>query len=74
MITTENNCPNCKVNLDGDPIPVEIRDHYGDSTHWDRKIGIEDPMGYDGVSWWRCPDCDHVWKAFPWSPDYRETR
>ena len=66
-----DNCPSCEVSLIGDPIPEDIVEHYS-GTHWRREIGIEDPKQYDGVLWWKCPDCEHVWKRFPWSPDYEE--
>lgn len=67
--TEDHFCPNCNVSLRGDRIPENIAEHYY-GTHWDRKIGIEDPYVYDGVSWWLCPDCGHLWKRFPWSPEY----
>lgn len=63
-------CPNCNANLQGSPIPKDQQHLFG-ATHFGRKIGIEDPMVYDGVSWWGCPDCNHVWKRFPWSPEYK---
>ncbi len=28
------NCPNCKSSWIGEPIPQDIIQHYGDSTHW----------------------------------------
>lgn len=31
-----------------------------------REIGIE-TYGYDGVSFYKCPDCGVVWKRFKWS-------
>lgn len=29
--------------------------------HYSRLIGIEVPSKYDGVSYWRCPDCGATW-------------
>lgn len=26
-----------------------------------RAIGIEVQGGYDGISYWKCPDCGHQW-------------
>ena len=54
-------CPECKADWQGDPIPENIRQHYGETTHWSRLIGIEDPLIYDGISWWQCPDCEARW-------------
>ena len=66
MSPSLDNCPACNVSLIGDPIPQEwLADYSG--THWRREIGIEDPAIYDGVSWWRCPDCSFTWSAFPFS-------
>lgn len=54
-------CPFCKADLRGEPIPEEHREHYGNETHFSRLIGIEILGGYDGVSYWRCPDCNAEW-------------
>jgi uncharacterized Zn ribbon protein len=32
--------------------------------HFSRCIGIEDPFVYDGISWWRCPDCETTWNRW----------
>jgi len=73
-------CPNCKTNLEGGLIYQTFLDMYNDEEkalktakmygatktegHWGREIGIEIPGKYDGVSFWRCPDCDHEWSRF----------
>jgi transposase-like protein len=31
---------------------------------YSRCIGIEVQGGYDGVSYWRCPDCGAEWDRF----------
>jgi hypothetical protein len=49
-------CPYCKANLVGAPIPYEHRGHYGTTTHFQRQIGIE-RQGDDYISRVRCPDC-----------------
>jgi ribosomal protein L37AE/L43A len=67
--TKDYHCPTCKVSLRGDRIPDDMSEHYSD-THWGREIGIEDSSIYDGISWWLCPDCGHVWKRFSWAPEY----
>ena len=33
-------CPNCKVDLTGDPIPEKDRALFGNATHFERQIGI----------------------------------
>lgn len=55
-----DNCPKCNVSLIGDPIPDDIKEHYS-ATHWRREIGVEIPELYDGVWYWKCPDCGHGW-------------
>jgi hypothetical protein len=63
------NCPHCKANWIGDPIPEKYRHCYAPtSTHYHRVIGVElawdDPKHYDGVSYWRCPDCGSEWNRW----------
>ena len=62
-------CPSCGASDLGDPIPENIREHYS-GTRWRKHVGIEDSTIYDGISWWRCWSCKHIWKRFPWSPEY----
>ena len=38
----------------------EIEDMYGDRRCYSKKIGIEIPGRYDGVSYWRYPCCNKV--------------
>lgn len=58
-------CIECGADWRGEPIPEESRrkGYYGDPapTHYSRLIGIEVPGLYDGVSFWRCPDCGATW-------------
>lgn len=60
-------CPNCRVNLRGEPIPQKYLDagYYGDTTHYSRTIGMEVMGVYDGVLYWMCPDCAHKWHRWP---------
>lgn len=53
-------CPFCNSNLQGKPIPQEFRKHYGNSTHFTRKIGISS-IEEDRVTKWECPDCRQQW-------------
>lgn len=39
----------------------DIKNYYSPPYRWSRIIGIEDPRVYDGVSWWKCPDCGAMW-------------
>lgn len=68
---TSKVCPYCNANLVGEPIPLESQEAYGD-THFSRLIGIElsydHPDHYDGVSFWKCPDCGTEDSVFS-SPD-----
>jgi predicted RNA-binding Zn-ribbon protein involved in translation (DUF1610 family) len=54
-------CPDCGASWLAGEIPADSRHHYGGKTHFRRVIAIEydysNPMRYDGVSEWRCPDC-----------------
>lgn len=56
------NCPNCNSSWIGDPIPQDIIEHYGDSTHWQRELHIDGGfLGiYDGTVVIKCPDCKVV--------------
>ncbi len=62
------NCPKCSVSLDGGEIPADIQEHYSPPYRWGREIGIEVRGLYDGVAYWKCPDCEHIWKAHDWLP------
>jgi len=46
----------------------EIAGHYGWSEEnpkcFKHLIGIVDPRGYDGVSYWQCPSCKTTWNRF----------
>lgn len=60
-------CPN-GCNLQGDSIPQEYIDagYYGEGvTHYSRMIGIEVRGVYDGVLYWKCPDCNASWHRWP---------
>lgn len=57
-----DNCPECGVSLRGEPIPEEYRQRgYYSGTHFSRVIGVECRGLYDGVMYWRCPDCGYSW-------------
>lgn len=65
--TDPNACPHCGYDLRGDPIPQEYRDsgfYHPDSTHYSRKIGVEVRGVYDGILYWRCPQCGGAWHRF----------
>jgi rubrerythrin len=54
------NCPKCKSDLTGEPIPDKDREAFG-GTHFERQIGIVD-RDKDRVVKWKCPDCGHEWE------------
>lgn len=60
-MTDYNECPNCGVSLQGEPIPERNQHWYGDKTHFGRTIGMEVRGVYDGVLYWFCPDCGWAW-------------
>lgn len=41
-----------------------IKEYYRPPYRWSRLQGIEDPMKYDGISYWQCPDCKTTWNRF----------
>lgn len=69
-------CPNCKADLDGEPIWEYFFKEYGSESEADRvaemygatrekgkfgrRIGIYD-MDKDMTVAWACPDCNHQW-------------
>jgi hypothetical protein len=59
-----NNCPYCHVSLQGTEIPEKHRESYGGKTHFGREIGVEIAEAYDGVLYWKCPDCLMGWPRF----------
>lgn len=42
-------------------IKEEVRLYYPPPYRWQRKIGVAIQGGYDGVSYWQCPDCKKMW-------------
>ena len=76
-LNPEHICPECGDPGLGDIIPEELNKNecYGpQGRRWGTHIGIENPYVYDGVSWWKCGACAHIWKRFPWSPEYKENK
>ncbi|EPR27524.1 hypothetical protein QWV57_08595 [Geobacillus zalihae] len=61
MENSKEFCPYCGANLQGDPIPKELQKHYGNATHFSRKIGISS-LEKDRVIKWQCPDCKQEWE------------
>lgn len=47
------NCPGCNISLVGDPIPEEVREGYGNHTHYRREIMITNT----NLPRFQCPDC-----------------
>lgn len=68
MTPTEPKCEKCHSNLRGKEIPKEflVKGYYGPwdgktKEYYQRTIGVEIPALYDGIAFWRCPDCGHEW-------------
>lgn len=56
----------CSVNgcdLKGEKIPEDYSDHYYD-THFSKAIGIQIRGYYDGMSFYKCPECGGMWCRF----------
>ncbi len=80
-------CPNCDKDLRGKDILAVFLEKYGDYNkaletaemygysvnkpqYFMDVIGIETEQ-YDGITWWKCPHCEALWKRFDWSdPKY----
>lgn len=61
-----NVCPHCGADLRGKEIPAEYqKPMYGGQTHYSRIIGVQVRGVYDGVLFWKCPDCAHGWHRWP---------
>lgn len=43
---------------------IHIKQHYSPPYRFGRLIGIEVQGKYDGVSYWRCPDCTTTFNRF----------
>lgn len=54
-------CPHCKADLVGEPIPLPLLHNYGGSTHYMRTIAIYD-RDRDRTVAWKCPDCGYEWE------------
>lgn len=54
-------CPYCGADLQAETIAIEMQHHYGNATHFSRKIGISS-MEQDRVIRWQCPDCEKEWE------------
>lgn len=57
----------CKDKSD-EELRAYIQQYYSPPYKFSRLIGVELPYDhpdhYDGVSFWRCPDCRHEWPRF----------
>lgn len=57
-----DDCPRCGIDLREQPIPEEERQQYQGGTHFARlEIGITIRGVYDGVLFWKCPNCGGEW-------------
>lgn len=68
-------CPACHADWRAGRIPQEHIDQglYGPPTteprYFSRLIGVEVQGVYDGVLYWRCPDCNTEWDRFSGRPE-----
>lgn len=53
----------CKDKSD-DELRAYIQNAYAPPYRFSRLVGIECRGGYDGVSFWECPDCKTRWDRF----------
>lgn len=64
-MSEHSHCPHCGTSFQGNPIPEESRQYYGTTTHFRRDIGVEIMGQYDGVLYWKCPDCGWAFQRWP---------
>lgn len=58
-------CPKCHASWVGAEIQSQYRHFYGaNTTHYSRLIGVEISGYYDGIAYWRCPDCGTTFRRF----------
>ena len=57
----------CK-NRSDEELRTFVKTHYAPPYKFSRLVGVQlpydHPEHYDGVSYWRCPDCEHQWPRF----------
>lgn len=58
---TPTECPECKADFKGPPIPEDQRHLFGKYENFSRVINVYDQRLDRGVAW-RCPDCGHAWQ------------
>lgn len=57
-------CPHCHSDLDGGPIPENIRQHYSPPYRWSRKVLVKCGRAIaPGHDYYQCPDCKGTWPA-----------
>lgn len=54
------NCPACESSWQGQPIPPEHQEHYGNAKWFSRIIAVCDSRMDCQVAW-QCPDCNTCW-------------
>ena len=47
-----------------DELEARMLESYSEPYRWSRKIGVEIQGKYDGVSYWKCPDCKVYFDRF----------
>jgi transposase-like protein len=73
-------CPECGSSWDGgsiveklheqepwktkEEIEITVKQYYSPPYRFSRLIGVEDAQKYDGISYWKCPDCGTMWNRF----------
>lgn len=45
-------------------IEEEVKMYYRPPYRWGREIGVEIIGDYDGISYWKCPDCKTLFNRF----------
>ena len=59
-----SHCPHCASSQQGEKIAEKHLHYYNGLTHYSRTIGVNILGAYDGVLFWKCPDCNFAWQRW----------
>lgn len=57
----QTHCPHCGAQWQGEEIPEDQRELFGNATHFSKLIGIYS-LEEDRTTHWMCPECETRWK------------
>ena len=54
----------CWQGMSNEKIEQYMKESYSPPYRWRRQLGIEVEGLYDGISYWKCPDCNTLFDRF----------